>query len=97
MHARVTTVPVEPGRMEDAVRILRNSVAPVMKQQTGFKGWFLLTESKQNKITSITLWETATDLMASQMNGEYQVQIAKLSDFVAGPPATEQYEVSAQA
>ena len=35
--------------------------------------------------------------MASQMNGEYQDQIAKLSDFVAGPPATEQYEVSAQA
>ena len=30
--------------MDEAVRILRDSVAPVMKQQAGFKGWFLLTE-----------------------------------------------------
>ncbi len=94
MYARITTLPVEPGQLEAAIKLIQGSIAPVLQQQAGFKGWYLLTDAAKNKIMSITLWETEAELRAGQFSPAYQEQIAKLSSLAAGPPAVEQYEVS---
>lgn len=94
MYARITSVPIQPGKTEAAIKLIQDSVAPVLQHQAGFKGWYLLTDSVKNKIMSITLWETEADLKEGQFSPAYQEQIAKLSSLAAGPPAIEQYNIS---
>ena len=96
MHARVVTVQVQPGKIEETIRIYRDSVAPAAKQQKGFKGALLLTDPNTGKGISVTLWETEADLKAGEASGYYQEQIAKFGAVFAAPPAREAYEVSLQ-
>ena len=97
MYARVTPVPVEPGKLDETVSIIQESVTPVMEEQAGYRGALLLADPDKNIVTSITLWETVADLTESQFNAEYQEQISQLSNLVAGPPTTEKHEVRSQA
>ena len=96
LYARVTTVPVEPGKLDDTVSIIQESVTPVMEKQAGYRGALLLANPDKNVVTSITLWETTADLTGSQFNAAYQDQISQLSELVAGPPMTETYEVKSR-
>jgi len=96
MHARVTTVEMQPDKIEESVRMYRDSVIPAAKQQQGFKGAFLLTDPNTGKGVSITLWETEADMRAGETSGYYQEQIAKFAQIFAGPPTREGYEVSVQ-
>jgi len=96
MHARVVTVQIQPGKIDEAVSIYRDSVMPAAKQQKGFKGAFLLTDRNTGKGVSVALWETEADLKAGEASGYYQEQIAKFGGVFAGPPAREHYEVSVQ-
>ena len=96
MHARVVTFQLHPGKTEEAVRIYRDSIVPAAKQQPGFKGARLLTDSNTGKGISISLWETEADLKAGETSGYYQEQIAKLGQVLAFSPTRESYEVSIQ-
>ena len=96
MHARVVTVQIQPGKIDEAIRIYRDSVMPAVKEQKGFKGATLLTDSSTGKGISVTLWETQADLTAGEASGFYQEQIAKFGGVFAMPPVREHYEVSVQ-
>ncbi len=58
MYARVTTAQVQPGKMDEAISIMRDSTYPASRNQQGFKSAILLTNSQKGKALSITLWET---------------------------------------
>ena len=58
MYARVTTANVQPGKMDEAISMMRDSAYPANKNQQGFKSAILLTNPKTGKALSITLWET---------------------------------------
>jgi len=96
MHARLTTVRVQPGKIEETLDIGRNSIVPAAKERQGFKGLFLLTNSDTGKGISLTLWETEEDLKASEESGYYQEQLGKLAEVLAEQPEKEDYEVSIQ-
>jgi len=96
MHARVVTVQIQSGKIDEAVSIYRDSVVPAAKQQKGFKGAFLLTDPTTSKGLSVTLWETQADLTAGEASGYYQEQVAKFGGVFAMPPVREHYEVSVQ-
>ena len=94
MHAAVNYVEVQPGKMNEAVAIFRDSVAPVVRQQQGNRGAILLTDPNTNKAIVVGLWETEADAVAMVSSGAYQEQTAKLASVFAGPPVREVYEVS---
>ena len=96
MHARVTIAQSKPGKIDEIIRIQRESVVPAAKQQKGFKGLYLLIDRKNNKGITIGLWETEADMTASEASGYYQQQIAKFKDVLSAPPMREDYEVSIQ-
>jgi len=96
MYARVTIVQVLPGKMDEAIGIFRDSVVPAAKEQKGHKGHYLLTERKNGKGISISLWETEADMTAGESSGHYRQQLAKFKDIFAAPPVREDYEVSVQ-
>ncbi len=96
MHARVVTVQIQPGKMDETIGLFRDSVVPAAKAQKGFKGAYLLTNRSTGKGIAVSLWETEADLTAGETSGYYQEQIAKFGQLFAEPPLREAYEVSLQ-
>lgn len=96
MHARVVTIQVQAGKVEEAVSIYRDSVIPAAKQQKGFKSALLLTDPDTGKGVSITLWESEADQKASEASGYLQQQLAKIGTTFVVPPSREAFVVSYQ-
>jgi heme-degrading monooxygenase HmoA len=94
MYARVTLAYLQPGKVDELLLFLREHVVPAAQAQQGFKGLLLLTDETTNKGFAIALWETETDMAASEASGGYyQVQIARGAHFFAAPPVRETYQV----
>lgn len=96
MHARVTTVQAQPGKIEEAIGIARDSAVPAAKEQPGFKGLTLLSDFDTGKSIVITFWDSEADMQASETSGYYQEQLGKIASVIAGPPVRESYEVTIQ-
>ena len=97
MFARAAMIQFQHGKIDDASRIVRDSIVPVMKEQKGFKGQLLLTERNTGKGISINLWDAEGDLTAFESSPLYRELLGKLAGALAGPPVGERYEVSVQA
>ena len=94
MFARVITVNAQPGKIDEAATVYRDSIIPAAKQQKGFSGAMLLTDPVTGKGISITLWETEADQKASEASGYVAQQLGKLASVLAGPPVRESLVVS---
>jgi hypothetical protein len=55
MHARVITATVEPGRLDEVVDALQETVLNKIKHRQGFKNAFVLTDPSNNKVMAIFL------------------------------------------
>ena len=98
MYARVVTAQVSPDKVEEGIRLWRDSVMPAARQQKGFKSGRLLVDRKTGKITSVGLWETEADIQASGESSAYmQEQLAKFASLFTAPPVVEHYEVAVEA
>ena len=96
MHAAVNHIQIQPGKMNEAIAIFRDSVIPAASQQQGNKGGILLTDPSTDNAIAVALWETEADAAAVITGGWYQEQIARFASVFAGPPVREVYEVSVQ-
>jgi len=97
MYARVVKVEFQEGRLDEAKRIVNESVVPVLKNQKGFKNQILLIQQETRKALSINIWETETDLKAFETGSQYSEVLGKLATVLAAQPDSEAYEVSIQA
>lgn len=97
MLARVVDVQFQPGTVEEAVKIVRDDILPVIRKQKGFRGQLLLTRADSGKALSLNLWETEADLSAFEISDLYRELMGRLADVLEGPSAGERYEVSVKA
>ena len=97
MYARVTTVQIQPGKIDEAIRIYQDSVVPAVKQQAGFRSTMLITDRASGKGMAITDWATEADLQANEASGYYQEQLAKFAPILTATPVREVYEVTVTA
>ena len=95
MHARIVTVRVQAGKLDEAVRIARDSVLPAAQQQPGFQGGFVLTDAVTNRLVGITLWESEAALVASE-TGYFDNHLAKATRLFDEPSLVGRYEVRVQ-
>ncbi len=96
MYARVITVPIKPGAIDEAVSNYEIFVAPVAREQPGFKGATLLVNTNANTAVSTTFWETKADMLVGEASGYLQSALTKLTPFFAGTPTKAHYEVRVQ-
>jgi heme-degrading monooxygenase HmoA len=96
MHARVTIIQFQPGKIDEGNCIVKESVVPPMKKVKGFKGQLFLIERNASKAVSVNLWETEADLKAFETSPLYRELMGKIVGIITGPPTTERYEVSIQ-
>ena len=94
MNARVTFATAEPAKVDEIIKVMRDSILPVAKKQKGFKGLFHLTNRNTGKGMVIVLWNTEADMTAGETSGYYREQVAKVAPLLSGPPTMEHYEVS---
>ena len=97
MYAQVVRVQFQPGKVDEAIAIFRDSVTSAARQQKGFKNAYLLIDRETNKGIGFSLWETEADVAALTTSGFYQEQVGKFAAVFAGPPEREVYEVAVQA
>ena len=96
MHARVTTVSVQPDKVAETTRVYNESIMPAIKAAAGNRGALLLIDPASGKGLSITLWDSEAAGQAYDTSGTYREQVAKVAPFFSGPPSLETYEVGAQ-
>jgi hypothetical protein len=96
VHARVTTVSIQPDKVAEATRIYSDSVMPAIKAAGGNHGVFLLIDPASGKGLSLTLWNTEADGQAYDSSGTYREQVAKIAPLFSAPPSLATYEVAAQ-
>jgi heme-degrading monooxygenase HmoA len=63
MFARVITAQAETEGFDGAVRLIEQQL-PGVRQQPGFKGYYLLTDADTGKLIAISLWETREQMDA---------------------------------
>ena len=95
MFARVTTLQLQPERLDEFLRIFQDSIAPAAAAQPGFGGITVLTDPRLGKVLAVGLWETEDDLLAGE-TAYYQEHLAGISGLLAAPPVREVYEASVQ-
>ncbi len=93
MHARVTTLQADPNKLEDGIRLFRDQVVPVARQQRGFEGARLLVNRSSGKVQAVTLWESAETAQAADaaMNQQRSQGAQTLG---AAAPTTEVFEMA---
>jgi heme-degrading monooxygenase HmoA len=96
MYARVVYTQVQPGQIDEAIRIYRESVTPSARLQKGYRGGILLTDRGTGKGISISFWESEAAMTGGETSGYLQQQIGKFTGVIAGPPTRETFEVSVQ-
>ena len=96
MYSQVVRAQVQPGKLDEAAAIFRDSVSPAARQEKGFKNNYFVVDRSANKIMGFSLWESEADVVALAESGFYQEQVAKFAAVFAGPPEREVYEVLVQ-
>jgi quinol monooxygenase YgiN len=94
MHARVVSNQIQPGKVDEWLAIIRDSIVPSLKELDGFQGFVALIDREHGKSIGYSVWASAADLAASETSGNYQQQIAKLGGVLAGAPVREVCEVT---
>ncbi len=99
MYARLTTLPVKPEKIEEAIRVYKTSVVPAAKLQKGFVAAYLLADRPSGRGISMTIWKSEGDALANEHNLYYQEQLVKFLEFLQSPagPIREGYQIVVKA
>ena len=94
MFARLTTAKFKPGTLNELMKICSESIFPAAESQKGYVKAYLLTNAKENKGLSITVWDSEEQAVTGEQNGYYQEQIGKIKHLLASIPVREGYEIA---
>ena len=94
--ARLLFTHFDTAKIDEGVRITRDSVLPVARQQKGFEGFVLLADRPQGRGVSISCWESLKDLQANETSGYLREQLGKITPLMTEPPVKEIYEIVVQ-
>ena len=88
MHGMNVRVQIQPGKIEDAARLLREEIMPTAANYRGFIQNFLIVDAPNNRLATLSVWESESDAKAIYEDGGglYQTGIAKLQPMLAAPP-----------
>ena len=96
MHVRATSAQVQPGKMQEFMKLYNDKVAPITKAQKGFQGQYVMTDA-EGKALAISLWDSEADMVASESSSRYvNQQLTKLGSFFVGVPTIHHYELSVE-
>lgn len=93
MHARVMTLKVREGKIDEVVRVIRESVLPRAEMQPGFLGFVVTSDREARKIVGATYWGTEAEMLANEGGEYFQEGIGRVIALLSGPPVVEHHRV----
>ena len=96
MYARLTNIRFSPTMRAEVVRVAQG-FAPILKEQRGFNGLNVLTDSEVGEGVIVSMWEMEADAEASEASPSYINQMSMMSSFLYAALVPRTYAVSVQA
>ena len=94
MHENATTVQFQPGQIDEALRILREDIVPVLKEQKGLISLCLLPDRSADQITVISLWISKGHALAIEATCAYRKEVKKLDPLLDFSFAYPEYKAN---
>ena len=94
MHARLTTLQMDPGKIDDAVAGLEQNDIPMFKELDGFKGFSLMVDRSSGKCIGLSYWESEEAMKASEEAVKEARAGAAERGGASGEPEVERFEVA---
>jgi heme-degrading monooxygenase HmoA len=94
MHARVSTIQLDPARIDETVSEFEEHGLPAFRQIDGFRGFTLLIDRTSGKVIGTSYWSTREQMAASEEEGESARQRVAETGQSQSPPAVERFEVA---
>ena len=93
MFARHVTVHGSPNQIDEAIRVQREHMVPVLRDCIGFKAQLFLVDRQTGEVIGISLWQTENDMIASEER--VSVVRQRVADQVGAslPPDVRIYEL----
>lgn len=66
MFARHVSVHGSPDRIDEGIRVQRESVVPVLRECEGFKAQIFLVDRATGNVIGMSVWDTEEDMLASE-------------------------------
>ena len=96
MYVQVSRVKIHQGLMEDAIRLFRESVLPLLVEQSGFIKFYLLSDPANDELIVEHFWETIDDIESLQASGFYRAQVDQFAGIFASSPERSVYELATE-
>ena len=94
MHARVTTLELDPDRLDEAVAQIEEEHMPAFKSIDGFRGFTLMLDRKSGRVVATSYWATQDHLQASEDAMQpHRDQLAETGN-ASADPGVERFEVA---
>jgi heme-degrading monooxygenase HmoA len=93
LHARVTTLTMDPARIDDATEGLEREDIPRFKQLDGFKGFTVLADRSSGKAIAVSFWESEEAMAASEEAVAPSRERAASAGGASQAPTVERLEV----
>jgi heme-degrading monooxygenase HmoA len=87
---------IKPESLDQVVQIFTKEALPLVSQQSGFKGVYLLAKPT-GELMVLNIWDTEEQANAWPQNPEHQKVVAQLKPLLSGAPARDGYEVRTHA
>jgi heme-degrading monooxygenase HmoA len=94
VHARVTTIQMDPARLDEAVAEVEEEDLPTWKSLDGFKGYTLLLDRSSGKVIGTSYWATQEQMQTSEDADVESRQRAADTGGAKDAPQVERYEVA---
>lgn len=94
MHARVTTLHLDPARIDEAASQLEEQDLPTFKKIDGFRGFTLFVERSSGRAIGTSYWDSAEQMKASEDEVKDARQRAADTGGSSAEPQVERFEVA---
>ncbi len=93
MEARILTMHIQPGKLDEAVHTFERDSVGAMKELPGLQHIILLTAPTTHTFLVTTIWETGDHKMSAETSGFVKAQIDNVAALFAAPPSIAHYTV----
>jgi heme-degrading monooxygenase HmoA len=93
MDARMVTLNALPGHVPAVAAFWDDAVIAQITAQAGSRGFFVLTDSANDRVVALSLWDSAAD--ADATGPTFLSHMAAVAEHLAAPPSPTALHVAA--
>jgi len=94
VHARVSTLQIDPGRIDDVVGQLEERDVPSFQELDGFRGFTLFANRSDGKVITTSYWDSMEQMDAAEESVKDARRRAAETGGATSEPQVERFEVA---